>query len=78
MAIEHLLANAFRIIYDVAEVSDQEIANSHARLRSSLKTETIPGIDPALSDLWAAEIEDALSQLLSLISEVRSTARNRR
>jgi hypothetical protein len=76
-AIEHLLANVFKIAYRLSGASEAEIQATHAKLRASLKTESIPGLDAASSDLWAAEIEEAVDALLTLINDVRSEGKAR-
>lgn len=71
LAIEHLLANLFRIVYEQAGMTDAGVEAINRMARLQLDKETFPGADPALADLWAAEIRDAVTKLLSLISEMR-------
>lgn len=75
IAIEHLLINLYRLTYDIAAVSDAQMEAMHAHAIADLERETFQGADLALSDLWAAEIRDAVSRLLSAISSMTREAR---
>jgi hypothetical protein len=73
-AIEHLLTNLYRITYQLAGFSSETIEAAHEQALKGLQVETFQGLDPALSDLWAAEIHDAISRLLSEISSMHREA----
>jgi hypothetical protein len=75
IAIEHLIINLYRITYDLAGASDETVEAVHKRALAELEQETFQGTDPALSDLWAAEIRDAVSKLLTEISATRRAAK---
>ncbi len=72
-AIELLLVNAFQISYRLANASDQDVQASHDRILEILQTDSVTGLDPALSDLWSAELEVAVRRLLSLLSHMRAS-----
>jgi hypothetical protein len=67
LAIEYFLAEAFRMIYGLAQFSQEEIDASHRELREVLRTLKIPSDDPAVSDLIAAELEEAHTRLVGMI-----------
>jgi hypothetical protein len=67
LAIEYFLAEAFRMIYGLARFSQEEIEASHRELRDVLRTLRVPSDDPAISDLIAAELEEAHTRLLGMI-----------
>jgi hypothetical protein len=67
LAIEYFLAEAFRMIYGLARFSQEEIDASHRELRDVLRTLRVPSDDPAISDLIAAELEEAHTRLLGMI-----------
>jgi hypothetical protein len=72
LAIEHLLEHLYHFTYKLARLSDQDVEAVHRQALQVLEKDTIPGLDPALSDLWAAEIRDAVSLLLFAISSLRT------
>jgi len=63
----YFTAEAFRMIYDVLGVSLEQIEASHQRLKEYLRTMDIPGVDPAISDMATAELEEAYTRLLRTI-----------
>jgi hypothetical protein len=67
LAIEYFLAEAFRMIYSLAHFSQEEIDASHRELREVLRTLKVPSDDAAISDLIAAELEEAHTRLLGMI-----------
>jgi hypothetical protein len=67
LAIEYFLGEAFRMIYGLARFSQEEIDASHRELRDVLRTLRVPSDDPVISDLIAAELEEAHTRLLAMI-----------
>jgi hypothetical protein len=47
LALEYLLAEAFRMIYGILGVSAEQIEASHEELRKLLQTVPVPSDDPA-------------------------------
>jgi hypothetical protein len=68
-AIEYILSNAFAQIYRGFGVPPDAILKSHADCLQQLEKETFQ-TDPAISDMLAAEIHDAVEQLLQTQQEV--------
>ena len=67
LAMEYFLAEAFRMIYGLARFSQEEIDASHRELREVLRTLKVPSDDPGISDLVAAELEEAHTRLLGMV-----------
>ena len=57
------------MIYGVLGVSEERIEASHEELRRYLRTMPTPSDDPAMSDLVAAELEEAHTALLQKIED---------
>jgi hypothetical protein len=76
-AIEYVIANAFKMIYRIIGVSDEQIERSHEEFRQYLKTMTIPVDDPAIADLVASEMEQAHTRLLTKDCRCREGAEKR-
>jgi hypothetical protein len=74
IAVEYLLVQLYCLIYDAAGVSNASMETAHEGTLAGLELQTFQGADPALGDLWAAELRDAVSRLLSDISEKRRAA----
>jgi hypothetical protein len=75
MAMEYMIANMYVLIHRANRSTPQQIDASHQQARQMLGQLTIPGIDPAQSDLASAEIEAAVERLLGLIEEMSGTGR---
>ncbi|WP_425909040.1 hypothetical protein [Nitrobacter sp. TKz-YC02] len=75
IAIEQLLANLFAIVYRIAGASDQDVEESHRTLLEKELWATVEGATPEQSDMLSAEIHDALSRILSEISQLRRLAK---
>jgi hypothetical protein len=63
-AIEYLLSDLFVKWYAINGATNARIAEARADTANHLKTQTFPGVDPAMSDLFAAEFEEAVSAIL--------------
>jgi hypothetical protein len=74
LAIEQMLGNLYVTIYRAFRVSDAEMKEAHEGLLETMRTDTIPSADPALSDLAAAELHDAVERLISMIEQMRKAA----
>jgi hypothetical protein len=68
-AIEYLLVQLYCLTYKIGGVSNESMQTAHERTLAGLELQTFQGADPALGDLWAAELRDAVSRLLSDISK---------
>ncbi len=68
LAIEYLLAELFRLVYELRGASPAAIVRSHEELRQALRTMRVPHPDPAVADLLAQEFEQACSALLQKIA----------
>jgi len=75
-ALEYFTAEAFRMIYGIVGVSIEQIEASHEKLREYLRTMEVPGDDPAISDMVAAELEEShialLQKILNAVKERRT------
>ena len=68
-AIEHMLANLYKMVYLMSGATPQMIAESLDKFQQSVTAEQIPGLDPVQSDLVSAELELAYQHLLDAIRE---------
>jgi hypothetical protein len=69
-AIEYMIGQLFRMIYLSVGATPKIIEQSHEVLREHLRTTPMPPTDdPAISDLVAAEIQEAHERLLGIIAE---------
>jgi hypothetical protein len=69
-AIELMLANAFKLIYRLSGTPPEAVLKAHAELRESLSRDSVPGLHAAESDMWVAEIQAAVEDILSKIEAV--------
>jgi hypothetical protein len=74
-AIEYMVGQLFRMFYLSVGATPEMVEKSHEKFREYLRTMPMPpGGDPAISDLAAAEIQEAHERLLGIIAEAaRST-----
>jgi hypothetical protein len=70
-AVEHMLGNLYVHFYKAIRVSDAEVAAAHEKLLESMRTDSLGLSDPALNDLWASELHDAVERIVRLIEELR-------
>jgi hypothetical protein len=66
-AIEYMIGQLFRMIYVSIGATPEMIEASHKQFRDYLQTMPMPTDDPAISDLAAAEIQEAHERLLEII-----------
>jgi hypothetical protein len=76
LAIEYMLANAFRLMHRAFGSTPQMVYDAHKKAREMLAMQTIPGIDLAESDLWTAEIQHNVERLLLDVEEMLGLARS--
>jgi hypothetical protein len=74
MAIEYMITNVYVLLHRVFRSTPEMIRQSHEGARSMLGQMTIPGLDPAQSDLASAEIQAAVEKLIVAIEEMSGTA----
>jgi hypothetical protein len=67
-AIEYMLAELFKMVYLISGATPEMVESSHEKLREHLRTMAMPTTDPAISDLAAAEIQEAHEHLLKMIA----------
>jgi hypothetical protein len=73
-AIEYMIGQLSRMVYLSVGATPEIVEKSHEKLREYLRTMPMPPTDPAISDLVAAEIQEAHERLLGIIEEaVRGT-----
>jgi len=65
-AIEYLLCDLWTKYYRLIGASQEQIEAAHKKAIEGLKNESFPNMDAALSDLSAAELEDAVTDLLAM------------
>jgi hypothetical protein len=68
-AIEYMVGQLFKMVYLSTGVTPKMVEESHERLREHLRTMATPGNNPAISDVVAAEIQEAHERLLGIIAE---------
>ena len=66
-AIEYMIGELFKMVYLLGSVTPEMVVESHEKLREHLRTMPMPTTDPAVSDLAAAEIQEAHERLLKII-----------
>jgi hypothetical protein len=62
-AIEYI-ANLYRLVHGVAGSTSEQIRSNHEQARETLRHATIPGVDPAQSDQFVAEVQAAVENIL--------------
>jgi hypothetical protein len=75
-AIEYVVCNFIANVYRSAEIPPKQVLAAQADLIQRLRNQTFPGLDAALSDLAAAELENAVSRLLDMQREMLGLPRN--
>lgn len=65
-AIEYLLSDLCTKWYALHGATNAKIAEAHQDTLARLKTQTFPGVDAAMSDVFAAEFEEAVAAILSM------------
>ena len=68
-AIENILAGLYHKFNLLTGVSKEQFAADCEKLRQTLQTFAIPGIDPAVSDLLVAEMQQAHEDVLKKIAD---------
>jgi hypothetical protein len=76
LALEYMLTNAYRLMHQAFGSTPAMIFDTHRKARDMLSKQTIPGVDPVLSDLWTAEIQQNVERMLGEIEEMLGLARN--
>ena len=66
-AIEYMIADLFKKIYEMNDVPLKKVKKDHEFLRKYLQKMTLQIPDPALSDLTAGEMMDAFERLMEKI-----------
>ena len=67
-AIEYMVGELFRMVYLLGRAPPEMVEESHEKLRDHLRTMPMPTSDPAISDLAAAEMQEAYERLLEIIA----------
>ena len=70
MAIEYMITNAYALLHRAFRSTPEMVRQSHVGARAMLGQMTIPGLDPAQSDLASAEIQAAVERLIGAIEEM--------
>lgn len=65
-AIEYVLSDLCAKWSLANRASPEKVTAAHHATIERLKIETFPGLDPATADAFAAEFEDAVSNILSM------------
>jgi hypothetical protein len=73
-AIEYMIGELFKMVYRLGGATPAMVVESHEKFREYLRTMPMPTTDPALSDLVAAEIQEAHERLLKIIVEAMRSA----
>jgi hypothetical protein len=69
IAIEDVLAGLYAKVNRILGISHEQFAREAEELCQQLKLLPIPGVDPAQSDLFSAELEQAYQALLQKIAD---------
>jgi hypothetical protein len=75
MAIEYMVTNAYVLLHRVFRSTPEMIRQTHEQARTMLQQMTIPGVDPAQSDLASAEIQAAVEKLIFVTEEMMGMVR---
>ena len=65
-AIEYLLSDLWVKLYMLSNATDAKVEAAHMDTIDRLARQTFPGMDPALGDAFAAELEEAVARILSM------------
>ena len=76
LAIEYMVAHAYRLMHRMFGSTPEMVRDTHKKARDMLAMQTIPGIDPAQSDLWTEEIQHNVERMLLEIEEMLGLARS--
>lgn len=76
-AIEYMIGQLFKVTYGSIGATPEMIEASHKKFRNYLETMPTPTEDPAMSDLVAAEIQEAHERLLEIIETAAMGLRKR-
>lgn len=69
LAIEHMIGQLYKMFYKNVGATPRVIKNELERFEKELQSETFSGLDPAQSDLAAAEMQHAFEHLLDVIRD---------
>ena len=72
MAIETVLVHVAKVAFLTNGVTEEGIAEWRKNATEKLGSQTLPGIEPALSDHCSAELQAAVDQLISQIQSAVS------
>jgi hypothetical protein len=70
VAIEYMIVNIYAILHRASGAPPESILAIHQKARETLSRESMPGLDPAQSDMIAAEIQAAVEAMLSDVEEM--------
>ena len=70
LALEYLVCNLYAHAFKQASDPAAQAEERATTLREYAREFTIPGVDPAFSDMASAELNDALECLLGMIAEM--------
>lgn len=73
MALETVLVHVAKVAFLTSGVTEAGISEWRKDAIKKLGSQTLPGIDPALSDHCSAELQVAVDQLISQIQSAVST-----
>ncbi len=77
-ATEYLVANMYAAVFGQRADAEAELKAANDKLRDNLRQQTIPGTDAVWSDHVAAEMQEAMENVLGIMEDmVRCTARLR-
>jgi len=68
-AIEFLLCKFVATFLVVGQKTERELEVWRKNMRETLQKQTFDGLDPAISDVAAAELEEAVDALLGLLKK---------
>lgn len=65
--LEYISAHLLLAIYRIRALPPEAVSALNATLRTRLRDQAFPDLDPAMSDLWAAELETAGNRILDAV-----------
>ena len=69
IALETVLVHVAKVAFVALGVSEETVRQSRLLVRDKLSKGTLPGLHPALSDHYSAEIETAVDELMGSLEK---------
>lgn len=73
-ATEYLLANVYASSFARLPDPTSEVKTANNLLRTVLRAQTVPGVEPVWSDHVTAEMQDAIERVLTMMEDMVATS----